>query len=71
MAIGPMGATKAASLFQLRHSLVDSRIARTFLPKVKAALDRMNVDLRGSGQIAATYSGQNPKQFTHKKIGEW
>lgn len=27
--------------------------------------------LRGSGQIVADYSGQNPKQFTHKKIGEW
>jgi glutamate-5-semialdehyde dehydrogenase len=26
--------------------------------------------LRGSGQIVADYSGQNPKQFTHKKIGE-
>jgi len=26
--------------------------------------------LRGSGQIVATYSSQNPKQFTHKKIGE-
>lgn len=27
--------------------------------------------LRGSGHIVADYSGQSPKQFTHKKIGEW
>ena len=33
--------------------LVDSRIAKTFLPKVKAALDRKNVELRGCERTAS------------------
>ena len=36
--------------------LVDSRIAETFLPKVKAALDRKNVELRGCERTASIIS---------------
>jgi glutamate-5-semialdehyde dehydrogenase len=36
--------------------LVDSRIAKTFLPKVKAALDRKNVELRGCERTASIIS---------------
>jgi glutamate-5-semialdehyde dehydrogenase len=36
--------------------LVDSRIAKTFLPKVRAALDRKNVELRGCERTASIIS---------------